>query len=154
MQSHLHFMLYLTFDIVFYMMGWDEIQCMSVSITSHAPPPFMYTYKEWTSICIGLCLYSAHEKTINVTTCLLRLYILLQLQQTYTLSNACMHEWKITTNVIKHCLLYHGHSCAPIWIGQRFSQTWNLLVSSAVISVSWSTFSSINLCTKQNEGVI
>ena len=68
------------------------------SITSHAPPLFMYTHREWTSICIGLCLYSAHEKLINVSTCLLRLYILLQVQQaTYTLSNACMHEWKVTT---------------------------------------------------------
>ena len=62
--------------------------------------------------------------------------------------HACMNE-KNTTNVIKHHLLYHCYYCAPISKGQRFSQTCNLLVSSAVISVSWSTFSSINLYNKQ-----
>ena len=154
--SHIYikFMLYITFDIVFYIMGCDEMQCMPDSITSHAPPPFMYTHRKWTSICICLYLYSAHEK-LNV--CLYRVYIyyiLLQLRQAYTPSNACMHEWKITTNVIKHCLLYHCYYCAPISKGQRFSHTCNLLVSSAVISVSWSTFSFIILYTKQNEGVI
>ena len=151
--SHIYikFMLYITFDVVFYMMGCAEMQCMPDSITSHAPPPFKYTHREWTSICICLYLYSAHEKLINVSTCLLRLYILLQVHQTYTLSNVCIHEWKITTNVIKHRLLYHYHYCAPILKGQRSSQTCNLLVSLAVISVS---FSSINLYTKQNEGVI
>ena len=127
--------------------------CLILLLAMHHHPSC--ALREWTSICICLYLYSAHEKLLMLLhACLLRLHTLLQLQQTYALSNACMHEWKITTNVIKHRLLYHSHYCAPISKGQRFSQTCNLLVSSAVISVSWSTFSSINLYIQQNEGVI